>query len=310
MRLDQCSLIDKYVDSRTEDYQQERQSCVRKSIDQNGGNMEQAMESCRSNNMFQADLADWSGSSSGQKVSANRLIDSSAKWAKLDDSSSKSSLNLLKSLVGDTVVNQGRISVEYGPRATPLSPRTYLQSVEKQTYGKLCADFLRKVDYAGPAASFDRVVSDKDIKSLNPDTGELLVDRQTLRSLAMMNVRQREIACKRLSDSMAMTQFSMEVNRSLDILTVLLQNPNLPPQRKAELEEKRKALKEQVEMTVTLQRQQNEPLNNVVSQINSVGDELRSEGVGQGLNDDMDRESSERAIDQYMNCSDNVMCRH
>jgi hypothetical protein len=43
MRLDQCALIDKYTDSRTEDYYRERQDCVRQKIADNGGDLENAM---------------------------------------------------------------------------------------------------------------------------------------------------------------------------------------------------------------------------------------------------------------------------
>jgi hypothetical protein len=46
LRLNQCSIMDKYVDSRVEDYCQERQSCVHQAIASNGGNMDAAMESC------------------------------------------------------------------------------------------------------------------------------------------------------------------------------------------------------------------------------------------------------------------------
>ena len=45
MRLDQCALIDKYTDSRTEDYYKERQDCVRQKIADNGGDLESAMGS-------------------------------------------------------------------------------------------------------------------------------------------------------------------------------------------------------------------------------------------------------------------------
>jgi hypothetical protein len=58
-RLSQCGMIDKYIDSRTEEFAQERQSCVRKEIDRSGGDFEAAMESCQ--NIWNRDLSNWAG---------------------------------------------------------------------------------------------------------------------------------------------------------------------------------------------------------------------------------------------------------
>jgi hypothetical protein len=68
MRLDQCALIDKYVDNRTEDFKKERQSCVHQAIQRNGGNMENAMKECQSGSDYSVDLANWAGSRFGSKA--------------------------------------------------------------------------------------------------------------------------------------------------------------------------------------------------------------------------------------------------
>ncbi len=309
LRLDQCSIVDKYVDSRVDEYYQERQGCVRTAIDKNGGNMESAMESCRGNNVWQADIANWAGDKYGARSGSNRLIDSSAKWAGMDgDAESKSSVNLIKSLVGDTVVSRGSVSVEYGPRSSPLTPRTYLQGLQAGTYDKLCGKLVKKVEDARGRASVDRLISEDDLKELTPNSERLAVDRQTIQSLAYMSPKQREIACRKLSDAVAMTVFSNDLNRSLDVMTTLGQNPNLPPARKAELDQKRRALKEQVELTVDLQKQRNEPLNAVLSQINDQGQRLRSENVRDNLMNDADAASNRKHTLDFMDCSDGVMC--
>ena len=308
MRLDQCSLVDKYTDSRTEDFYQERQSCVRKSIDANGGNLEQAMESCRGSNVWSSDLANWAGSKNGEKASSNKLIDSSAKWAGMDDSDSKGSVDLVKALVGDTVVSHGNVSVDYGPRNTPLTPRTYLQSVETVTYEKLCNGIMRKITDSDGQTSIDQLVTDDELKALSPNVDRQIVDRQTIRSIAYMNPKQRTLACQKLSDAVAMTVFSTDLNRSLDVLTTLSQNPNLPPQRKQEIENKRKALKEQVELTVQLYRERTDPVNSVLSQINEEGRKLQSESVASELSNDSNAEGNHRTDVDYLDCSDAVMC--
>ncbi len=311
LRLNQCALIDKYVDSRVEDYYHERQSCVHRSIADHGGNMDAAMEGCQGNDVWNQSLTNWAGTQFGDKVSSNHLLESSAQWAGLTGGGgTNEALDLLKSLVGDTVVGKGGITVEYGPRKSPLTPRTYLQSLEKTTQDKLCDKILRKIQARGEQVSVDQIVSDADLKDLNQYSDQLLIDRQTLRALASMNPAQQERACKKLSEAVAMTVFSNDVNRSLDVLTTLAQNPNLPPQRKQEIEEKRKALKEQIELTVELQKQRSEPLNQVLAKIHEEGNLRQGEAVSEGLNTDADTEGNQRSEINYFDCSDSVMCNH
>ena len=199
LRLDQCSIVDKYVDSRVEDYYQERQGCVRKSIEQNGGDLEHAMESCQGNRLWDAKLTNWAGKKFGDNVSENRLLENSAKWAGFTTPDSHSTLNLVKGLVGDTVLGHGSVSVEYGPRQTNLTARTYLRELERDTYKTLCDRFMKRVS-DNPNASPDMLISDDEIKGLTAGLRRPLIDRQTLRSLAVMPERQRREACKSLSE--------------------------------------------------------------------------------------------------------------
>src|SRR5690606_5357701 len=77
MRLSQCALTEKYIDKRVDDFYAERQSCVQKHIEENGGDLETAMDACR--NIWDVDLPDWAGG--GGKAESNKLIESSATWA-------------------------------------------------------------------------------------------------------------------------------------------------------------------------------------------------------------------------------------
>ena len=308
LRLNQCSLVDKYTDNRVEDYYQERQSCIRKSIEKNGGDMESAMQACNGKSLWQTDLPNWAGVNNGEKASTNRLLESSAKWAGMDGTESRDSLDLVKALVGDTVLSHGNLSVEYGPHQAALTPRTYLQSVAKTTYDKLCGGIMKKVIEAGDQTSLDQVVSDQDLKELSPNIDHLLVDRQTIRALSYMGPKQRAAACQKLSDAVAMTVFSTDINRSLDILSTLSQNPNLPEHRKKEIEDKRRALKDQVELTVALQKSRNDPVNHVLSQINEEGQTLESEAVYRDLSHDAQVDRGAASTRDLMNCSDGIMC--
>ena len=308
MRLDQCSLIDKYVDNRVEDFYRERQGCVHKAIEDNGGDMESAMESCQGNRLWDIDLANWAGRRDGEKVSQNRLLESSFKWAGFDGPEARQSLDLVKALVGDTLVSRGGVSVEYGPRQNAHTPRTYFQSIAKNTYDRLCNGIVRRIEEAGSDTSPDQLVNDAELKSLSPGFNVALIDRATLRSLSVMTPSERKEACKTLSDALSMTVFSNDINRSMDFSHHTFTNPNLPPNRKQEIDEKRRQLKDSLEVSLTLSRQRNTPLSAALSKINEKGAGISDTLVQEALSNDTDKEAEARMQATYLDCSDAILC--
>ena len=306
MRLDQCALIDKYTDSRTEDYYKERQDCVRQKIADNGGDLESAMGSCQ--NVYNVDLKNWAGKSSGDKTQTNKLIESSAKWAGLTGPEADRTTDLVKAFVGDTVLSQGNVSVEYGSRRKALTPELHLKELQDGMHQKLCDGIMVRIDRDGGRKSVDQLVSDSELKALNPDSTEVLIDRQTVEALAFMPDRQRQAACKRLADTMALTVFTKDVNRSVDLLAVATQNPNLPPERKIEIEEKRRRLKESVDLTLELQHQRNDPLRNVLREINDQGEQYRDKYSTQVMREDDNAIRSRQTRQVFIDCGDGVMC--
>jgi hypothetical protein len=304
MRLNQCSIIDKYTDQRSQDFYEERQSCVRKAIEENGGDMERAMESCRGN-IFQADLTNWAG---GQKTPVNKLIDSSAKWAGLDQKdSSQKSVDLVKSLVGDVVVTKGLLTVDYGSHQAALSPRGFLKDVEVATEERLCGNLVKKV-LESENQNLKDLISDDDLKALNPSSERIVVDRETIRSLTFLTPEKRKIACERLADSISLSIFSNEMNRSLDILSTLSQNPNLPENRRKEIEAKRTSLKDSVELTMALYEERNKPLNSTVARINEEAKTIQSGRVRDALSVEESRFESDGSRQNLMDCADGIMC--
>ena len=308
MRLDQCALIDKYVDQRTEDFKQERQGCVHRAIQKNGGNMEQAMKECRSGSDYSVDLTNWAGSRFGLKANENKLIESSAKWAGFNSKEARRAVELIKALVGDTVVGQGRISVEYGPRRRAITPRTRLYELEKDTYEKLCRGLLKKIDKNAHRISLDRLIDTKALKDIGGHKGETYIDKQTLRYLSYLPFIKRGSYCRKLASSIALTKFSHEMNRSLDMLNILEQNPNLPAPRKKEINEKRKKLKDSVDATLQLQEVQNTPLNAVISQITKEGRLYQGQSTERTLGNEANRINSKRSQRQLFDCSDGILC--
>ena len=306
MRLDQCSLIDKYTDSRTEDYYRERQDCVRQKIADNGGDLESALGSCK--NVYNADLKNWAGKSTGDKTQTNKLIESSAKWAGLVGPEAVRTTDLVKAFVGDTVLSKGNVSVEYGTRRKALTPELHLKELQNGMHKNLCEGIMVRVERESGRRTVDQVVTDTELKALSPDSGEALIDRQTIEALAFMPYRQRQAACKKLADTMALTVFTKDVNRSVDILAVATQNPNLPPERKVEVEEKRRRLKESVDLTLELQHQRNEPLRNALREINDQGEQYRDRYSTQLMREDDSVIRSRQTRQVFIDCGDGLMC--
>lgn len=307
MRLDQCALIDKYTDSRTDDYYRERQECARQKIADNGGNLEQAMGECQGG-VYTASLSNWAGQSGGGKTPVNKLIESSAKWAGLSGPEATRTTDLLKAFVGDTVVASGNVSVEYGSRGKALTPETHLKELRGTMRQMLCEGIILRVERDGNRQTVDQLVSDQDLKALSPDSTEVLVDRQTVEALAYMPYRQRQGACKRLADTMALTVFTKDVNRSVDVMAIATQNPNLPPERRGELEEKRRRLKESVDLTLELERQRNEPLRTVLREINDQGGRYRDRYTDDLMREDESGIRAARNRQTFMDCADGIMC--
>ncbi len=304
MRLDQCSLIDKYTDKRTEDFYQERQTCIHQKIQNDGGNLESAMESC--GNVWGADLSNWAGG--GAKAQTNKLIESSAAWAGYSGPEASRSVDMLKSFVGDTVVSRGKVSVEYGSRASALTPQKHLQELRSGIETKLCRGLVHRVAQSRGQQSTSQLVSDQDLKAVSGASGEPLIDRQTIEALAYMPELKRSEACKKLSDALAMTSLTKDMNRSLDILTVSAQNPNLPPHRKTELEEKRQAFKESLDMTLALERERGEPLNRILSKVNEEGLRYRDDSSERILSGGKAHRESESMRSSLFDCADPLWC--
>ncbi len=307
MRLDQCALIDKFVDNRTEDFKMERQNCVRQAIQKNGGNMEAAMSECQTGSDYSYDLTNWAGGG-GPKTQKNKLIESSAKWAGFTGDESKRSVDLIKALVGDTVIAKGQVSVEYGPDKRALTPRTRLEGLEKDTYDKLCKGLLKKIDDNNYRTSMDQLIKESELKQLGTDAEGPYVDKQTLRYLSYLPFIQRNAHCRKLASTLALTQFSTEMNRSLDMLTVLAQNPNLPESRRTEIESKRRILKESIDSTLELQKSKNTPLNQVLSKITEEGQYYQGQATTRVLDSNAAGQDARRIRALFMDCSDGYMC--
>ncbi len=306
-RLSQCQIIDKYVDSRVEDYYRERQSCVQQSIQRNGGDMESALASCQ-NGVFERKAGHWSGSGDDPNR-PNRLLADSARWAGFQGAESDRITGLLQSLVGDTVLARGNVRVEYGPRANAYSPRSYLLSLESQIATEFCGKLLPELaggrEYIPDAEIARRM---RALPSTGTEAEAPMLTPDVVRNLSFLPPGRRDRICMKLSQAMAMQGFTRDMNRSIDVLSVASQNPNLPPNRKQEIEAKRQSLLDQVDLTLRLRQEQSRPMGEVMKYIAEEGLMAQDEATRRNL-DSESTANSTRSHSQRMNdCADGVFC--
>ena len=308
LRVNQCSLIEKYQDSRVEDFYAERQDCYYKALRRHGGNADAAMEECKNHNMYQYNLADWTGSSNGRKTGTNKLIESSAKWAGFKGKDSEKVVNLAKSMVGDMVISKGKLSIDYGPRKLAATPRTHLEYLTKETEKLLCDELLPKIDKNKHRATIEQIVKTEDLVKISGSEDKILIDRQSIRSLSYFPFRQRSSACKRIAETIAINRFSYEMDQTLDVLQVSSQNVNLPEKKQRRLRYEKDALAASVKRTLDLNKERTRPLNSMLQSINKEGLKYIDKSTARTLRNDVNSLNSKRVDALFWDCADGIMC--
>ena len=305
LRLNQCNAINKFVDQRVSDYYEERSTCVQKSIKKNNGNFEAAMESCKNYEDF--DLSNWAGKG---KSKVNKLIESTAEWAGMNNEQGKRVVDLTKAFVGDTVIAKGEVSVDFGPRRIQLTPRTYLMEVKDATFKRLCKDLLPKlVNSGGYKANVYRVVSSEDLKEVS-GSNRFTLDHQTIMSLAFLPYKKRTLACRKLSDALAMGTYTEDMGKTLDFISSkLATNPYLPDKRKEEADRKRRVFKDQVELTLSFEARNSEPLNQVLYQINKEGAKYVESASQREVQDENESHQQKHLDNLFFDCADGIGCQ-
>jgi len=307
VRLDQCQIINKYTDSRVDDYYRERQSCVQRSIQQNGGDMEAALSACQGN-VFEAKAGRWAGSQDNPNA-PNQLIADSTRWAGFQGAEGTRITDLIKSMVGDTVLTKGSVRVEYGPRAHAYSPRSYLMSLENQIGAEFCGKLLPEIadgrDYISDADIERRM---KALPSSGSEGEVPMLTADVVRNLSFLPPTRRERICMKLSQAMATQSFTRDMNRSIDVLTAATQNPNLPPNRKQEIEGKRQALKDQVDLTLRLRQEQARPAGEVMKYIAEEGLAAQDDSTRRRLEGESATYSTRSHAQRMNDCADGVFC--
>jgi len=306
-RLNQCQIMDKYTDSRVEDYYRERQTCIHRAIQANGGDMDNAMASCQ-NGIFDRKAGAWAGKGDDPNA-PNELLADSAKWAGFSGAEGDRITGVIKSIVGETVVAKGNVRVEYGPQSHASSPRSYLLAMQERTVQDFCGKLLPSLSSGSQYVTDAEIQKRLDSLPIAPGEEEApIITPDVIRSLSFLPPNRRDRICLKLSQTLATQSFARDMNRALDVLTVAAQNPNLPPNRKAEIEQKRQALKDQVELTLRLRQEQAKPVGEAMQYISSEGLAAQDEATRSNLALQSGVEMKASHTTRMNDCADGVFC--
>ena len=304
-RQAQCSIIEKYIDQRADEFHQARQECVARVLSETG-NSEEAMQKCGNRKLWEFDTKSWSGEGVSE---VNKLLEDSAKWAGLDRPGNRHVVDMVKQFVGDTIVARGRASVDYGPKKVFIPPRVFLNDLKSVTHAKLCNGILRRLNSSGSKSSTLKEITEEDIKSLSGRAQVELIDKQTIRYLSLLSFKKQEIYCRKLSSAIALARLEDETDQSLDFLQLASTNPHLPESRRMEVLEKRRAFKTAVDKTLATNSASSDPLNKVTSEITKEGKVAEEHIATRRAQVDQARKNQVDADNKTFNCSDGVLCK-
>jgi hypothetical protein len=268
----------------------------------NGNNVKSALEECSG----KADeLMDWSGKSSGP-VKANALLDSTAKWAGLKGDDAQHTLEVTKALVGETVVANGGVEVEFGARKKLITPREMINEVGHDNIESI-EEILAELDRDSTAWRSNPDVRDKAEKVFG---GQMSSDAAmaALRKLSYLPIKQRSEAVSRLSRALATHQVVKDAEKSLEVLSLASRNPNLPPARQQEAMALREQLRDQMDTTVRLRSENDSDLGGVLDSINSEGGYFEEGVVRRKVESNTSTKTRSRLSETYFDCSDPAFC--
>ena len=187
--------------------------------------------------------------------------------------------------------------------------------IKNKTHAKLCENLLKRIiQRGGPRADIYKMASDEVLQKLS-GIGRTtpLIDRQTLLSLSYFPHKKRDMACRKLSDALAMEIFSDDMGRTLDFASSkMTTNPHLPGKRQDMAIKKSMILKNQTEMALAFERNRTPPLNQVLSLINEEGNKYKNALIGEKMRIDRNVRSSESLDNLFFDCADDAIgdCHH
>ena len=124
-----------------------------------------------------------------------------------------------------------------------------------------------------------------------------------------MPYKQRKMACRKLSDALALGTYNDDMGKALDFVSSKIgSNPHLPKQKQLDTDRKRHALKDQIELTLDIENYNSIPLNTILYQINSEGAKYIKQASERSLESDQGTRLGRHVDSIIFDCADGLGC--
>ncbi len=298
-RLDQCAIIDKYTDDRAAEFDQGKQTCVRNIMSRNGGNINDAIESCDNNS-----LPDISGKNA--TTAKSKLIEDSARWAGIKDIERKRVLDFAKSIVGDNIRSGGELKNSYGTAKTPQSISLITHKRSEKIF-KTLIDITNKI-IEKRERGFLYKVSDQDLKPIKELLSSDHLNIQTIYKLSNIGDERRSQALSILSNKIAKSTIASDTLKASELLGVFLANPNLSSTGKKEILEKQYLLARALNFNLQVSEKSESLIKNSLYSASKLSEFDASSRRNSNLNQTFNQINNNQADSGLFDCSDPVFC--
>ena len=129
-------------------------------------------------------------------------------------------------------------------------------------------------------------------------------------SLSFLPYQKRKLYCRKLADALALGNFSEDMGKTLDFIASKVgSNPHLPANKRVEVDRRRRAFKDQIELTLSIEQQERTRLGQVLFQINKEGAKYRKIATKRQLGIGQDIRKNDRIDSIFLDCGDGIGCR-
>lgn len=297
MDLEACSLIEKYQDQQIAVYERERSQCVRSELKRNGNNVKDALRSCGENS-YENKLKNWAGGDG--LVPMNQLIESTAKWAGLNNDEAIQTIELTKAFVGDTVIGKGGVSVDFGSRNRIYAPSDLIED-ERKLLSDNINNFFKYSNYS-------LEIKDEDLEKIFDKKVSLNIARKLMEKLSYLPNRDRETAISKVSKAVATQSGIEKLEKSMELLLLASRNPNVPDAQKLEAKNLSEQLKNSLELSLKMKNSENDSFEKVLAQVSDESQKYESWEFSEKLNLEKTRFGEKTLKQDFMDCTDKVFC--
>lgn len=301
-RIDQCGIIEKHIDKRASASRQMHSDCVQSKLSRNGGDLEDAINSCTKRT--KGKLPDWDGD--GKENSRVALINDSKKWANIKSKKAVEAIEFAKKIVGDEIYeSSGEYKVDF--EETPQSIYSHRANLKSEIFKKLL-NLVYQIKTSRYQSSIYRV-TDNDLQEINSLLFNRKLTRGIIEDLSYIPDNKVELKLASFSEKLSNESILNKIDYAILHFPVLSANPNLGNEQRRSLIDKTTLL---VQMKKSLTFKSSESFNRQ-NNYESTFDEIeqnKAQSIRKALSRGFGKENSISVENTLNDCADRVFCKN